>query len=109
MRLHQLAAFKDRLPCRSFNNTVEVIISRFDYFPLLEFTDTSLTVSNTMQLTVQPRVEGLLDLEVRTNLATGTNWEQVETNIPGDAESPVLFEVPATNSESFYRGSLHSP
>lgn len=91
------------------NNTVEVIISRFDYFPLLEFTDTSLTVSNTMQLTVQPRVEGLLDLEVRTNLATGTNWEQVETNIPGDAESPVLFEVPATNSESFYRGSLHSP
>ncbi len=91
------------------DNPVEIIVSRFDYFPLLEFTDAAHTASNTMQLTLLPRVEGLLDLEVTTNLAPVTNWAPLETNVPGNAESPVLFEVPATNSESFYRGSLHFP
>ena len=91
------------------NNPVEIIVSRFDYWPLLEFTDASHTTSNTMQLTVQQRVGGLFDLEVATNLAPVTNWEKLETNVTGGAESPLLLEAPATNSKCFYRGSLHFP
>lgn len=91
------------------DNTVEIIVSRFDYLPLVEFTDTAHTASNTVQLTIQQRVEGLMDLEVATNLVPVTSWNKLETNVPGDAESPVLFEVPATNPESFYRGYLHFP
>jgi hypothetical protein len=92
------------------DNPVEIIISGFDYLPLLEFTEVGHTASNnTIQLTLQQRVAGLLDLEVSTNLAPVTNWGKLETNVTGNAENPVLFEVPATNSTSFYRGSLHFP
>ncbi len=91
------------------DNPVEIIVSRFDYLPLLEFTNADQTVSNTLQLTVQQQVEGLLDLEVATNLVPVTNWVKLATNMPGNAESPLLFDVPATNSKSFYRGSLHFP
>ena len=91
------------------NNTVEIIISRFDYTPLLELTDVGHTTSNTLHFTVQQQVEGLLDLEFATNLAPATTWSKLETNITGAADSPLQVEFPATNSAGFYRGTLHSP
>lgn len=91
------------------SNEVEVVVSRFEYLPLLQFTGMSQTTSNTIQLTVQQKVPGLFDLEYCTNLADVTTWQKLETNVPGGVESPIQLEAYTTNSKSFYRGFLHFP
>jgi hypothetical protein len=90
-------------------NEVEVIVSRFEYQPLLSFTSARQSTSNTMLFTIQNEVMGLIDIESSTNLADAGGWNKVWTNIEGMVGQPMQFEVFTTNAESFYRGKLHFP
>ena len=91
------------------NQPVEPVDSRFKYLPLIEFTNFGHTAGSTVQITNQQWGEGLPDLEVAADLAPATSWNKPETNVTESVENPVLFDVPATNADSFYSGSLYSP
>lgn len=91
------------------SNEVEMIVSRFEYQPLLRVTGVSRSASNTMRFTIQQEVAGLFDLESCTNLGDAASWQKSETNISGVVGRPMQFEVSITNSKCFYRGNLRSP
>jgi hypothetical protein len=91
------------------NQPVEPVGSRFEYLPLIELTNFDHTAGSTVQITNRQWEEGVLDLEVATDPAPATSWDQPETNVTRSVENPVLFEVPATNADSFYSGALHFP
>jgi len=91
------------------NQPVEPAVSRFEYQPQIEFTNIGHTAGSTVQITNRQWEEGLLDLEVAADPAPATSWDKPETNVTGSVESPGLFDVPATNAESFNRGSLYLP
>ena len=91
------------------NQPGETTVRQFEYLPLIELTNFSHTAGSTVQITNQQWGEGLLDLEVVTDPAPATSLDPLETNMTGSEENPVLFEIPATNAESFNRGSLYFP
>jgi len=91
------------------NQPGETTVSQFEYLPLIELTNLGHTAGNPGQITNQQWEEGVLDLEVATDPAPSMSWDQLETNATESVENPVLFDDPATNAESFNRGSLYFP
>jgi len=92
-------------------NEVEVIVSRFEYQPLLRFLDARMdAAAQNLEITTQQEVAGFLDLESAAVLAgTPGVWEPLRTNIVGEVGRPMLFELPITNARRFYRGNLWNP
>ena len=93
----------------AINQPAEPVDRRFEYLPRIEFTNIGHTADSTALLTNQPWGDGLLDLEVAADPAPLANRDQPKPNVTGSEESPLLFDIPATNADSLYSGALYFP
>jgi hypothetical protein len=92
-------------------NEVEVLISRFEYQPLLRLEEMGLDAGREkLQFSTRQEVAGILDLESRpVSSGAGNGWEPLVTNIVGQAGKRMHFHIPMTNAQRYYRGNLRAP